>query len=360
MRRAMLVAALILLAPASGARAGEKDAPLRAVAGEFPPFVMQVNGQLTGFSIDLWTAVAGKLGTSTSFELVPDTASAFEALRSGRADAVVTGHFYTLERDREFDFSYPILNAGQQVMVPDAGQGSGLDTPLRTYLRLLFSRSALLWFATALALVVVPAHVIWIFFRKGDDIVPRDERYLPGIASSMAWATEALLGQVTVMPRRKLARGLAIAWLFAGVLFIALFVAQLTATLTVARFRGIINGPDDLVGKRVATQAGSTSVDVLSRLGARIEAFATPEEAFASLLAGQVDAVVLAAPGLQHFEEHGGAGRVRVVGPEFRKRDLSFMFPIDAPLRRRVNSALVALHEDGTYERLREKWFGRE
>jgi ABC-type amino acid transport substrate-binding protein len=42
------------------------------------------------------------------------------------------------------------------------------------------------------------------------------------------------------------------------------------------------------------------------------------------------------------------------------ERDLSFVFPLDGPLRRRVNSALVALHQDGTSGRLREKWFGKE
>jgi polar amino acid transport system substrate-binding protein len=51
---------------------------------------------------------------------------------------------------------------------------------------------------------------------------------------------------------------------------------------------------------------------------------------------------------------------VRVVGPEFKKSDLGFMVPLHSPLRRKVDSALVALREDGTYERLRERWFGKE
>jgi polar amino acid transport system substrate-binding protein len=34
--------------------------------------------------------------------------------------------------------------------------------------------------------------------------------------------------------------------------------------------------------------------------------------------------------------------------------------PLNSPLRRKVDSALVALRDDGTYERLRAKWFGDE
>jgi polar amino acid transport system substrate-binding protein len=53
-------------------------------------------------------------------------------------------------------------------------------------------------------------------------------------------------------------------------------------------------------------------------------------------------------------------GRVKVVGPEIRIQDVGFVFQLDDPLRRRVNSVLLALREDGTYERLHGKWFGNE
>jgi polar amino acid transport system substrate-binding protein len=349
---------LAFLALAAPALARAEGPPIRAVAGVFPPFVMEDRGQLTGFSIDLWNAVAAKLGVPTTYEVVPDTASAFEALRTGKADVVVTGHFYTTERDREFDFSYSILNAGQQVMVRSRAM-SGMDTPLLTYLNLLFSRTALLWLGTAMVLVLVPAHVVWLHGRKHGEMVSRDEKYFPGIFHAMTWATETMVGSSPGMPKKKVARSLAIAWRFAGIVFVSLFVAQLSASLTVAQFRGRINGPSDLAGMLVATQAGSTSVDHLQRVGAQIETFATPDEAFAALVAGKVDAVVLAAPALQYHEAHGGAGKVKVVGPEFGERDLGFMVPLESPWRRRIDSALVALREDGTYDRLRAKWFGR-
>jgi polar amino acid transport system substrate-binding protein len=358
MIRSLALAVLLALAPP--ASAAEPASPIRAVAGVFPPFVMEERGKTTGFSIDLWDAVAARLGVPTSYQLVPDTAAAFDALRTGKADVVVTGHFYTPERDREFDFSYSILNAGQQVMVRSTGSSGGMDTPLRTYLKLIFSRTMLLWLATAVALLIVPAHLVWLLDRRRGDVVGNDPRYLPGIFQAMAWSAEALLNQASGMPRRNLARVVAILWLFAGVVFISLLVAQLTASITLEHFRGVINGPDDLAGKVVATQAGSTSVDHLRRIGARIETFPAPDEALSALLEGRVDAVVLAAPALQYYETHRGAGKVKVVGPEFSKRDLGFVVPLHSPWHRRIDSALVSLHDDGTYERLREKWFGKE
>ena len=44
------------------------------------------------------------------------------------------------------------------------------------------------------------------------------------------------------MPRQWIARGLAILWMFASVVFIASYTAQLTTTLTVEQIRGAIEG----------------------------------------------------------------------------------------------------------------------
>jgi extracellular solute-binding protein (family 3) len=62
-------------------------------------------------------------------------------LRSKEVELVVTPVFTTAERDREFDFSYPILEAGQQVMVRDAGEGTATN-PLQDLASLLFSSRA--------------------------------------------------------------------------------------------------------------------------------------------------------------------------------------------------------------------------
>jgi len=39
---------------------------------------------------------------------------------------------------------------------------------------------------------------------------------------------------------------------------------------------------------------------------------------------------------------------------------VGFVFQIGDPLRRRVSSVLVAMREDGTYQKYYEKWFGSE
>ena len=162
------------------------------------------------------------------------------------------------------------------------------------------------------------------------------------------------------MPKQWLARVFGLLWMFAGVVFIALYTAQLTATLTVQQFHGAINGPADLPGKRVATIANSVAVKYLQEIGAQVQEFQTPDEMFAALLNQEADAVLFNAPILRYFTAHEGADRVSVVGPEINRQDIGFIFQLNSPLRREVNHVLISLREDGTYQQIYEKWFGGE
>lgn len=162
------------------------------------------------------------------------------------------------------------------------------------------------------------------------------------------------------MPKQWLARALGLLWIFAGVVFVALFTAQLTAVLTVEQIRGAINGPGDLPGKRVGTLVASTSVDLLRKIGADAQEFPSTDVMYQALLDGKVDALLLGPAGLNYFATHEGQGRVKMVGPEIDKNDVGFVVQLDSPLRKRVSTQLLALHEDGTYRRIYAKWFGGE
>ena len=353
---AVLVLAMTLASPAL---AQDQAPEITVVAGIVPPFVMKQGDQLTGFSIDLWNEVAQRLKFKTNYQVVSDVDAFIEALRSKKAEAAVTGVYYTTARDREFDFSYPILEAGLQVMVRDTGLSEGA-TPLRDVFALLFSRSAIAWLSVALLIIIVPAHLIWLLDRGSEDSVSPDKSYWPGILHTLSWATTALVSQVQQLPGQWLARVIGLLWMFAGVVFIALYTAQLTATLTVEQIHGPINGPGDLPGKRVATVAHSTAATFLREIRAEVQEFPAVEQMYQALLDHKVDAVLMAAPPLRYFAVHDGIRRVRMVGPEFNKQDIGFVFQLGDPFRRRVSSVLLALREDGTYQRLYDKWFGSE
>jgi polar amino acid transport system substrate-binding protein len=345
--------------PAQAPSAQALSAQLRVVTTLVPPFVMKQGDRFTGFSIDLWEEVARRLKLKSSYTIASDAEACIELIRSKNADIGVSGIFFTTERDALVDYAYPIMQAGLRVMVRDSGKSVQLH-PFRDLLTLLSSREAGLWFLAGLVIVALAGHVVWLLDRSSEDGVTPTKSYFPGILHSMFWAATGLASQAMVMPKQWLARMLGLLWLFVGIVFVALFTAQLTASITVEQIRGAINGPGDLPGKQVGTLAGSTSAAYLRKVGANVEEFRSTEAMYQALLDRKVDAVLMGSATLGYYAKHEGLGRVRLVGPEIDKADVGFVVALDSPLRKRVSNALLALHEDGTYQRIYAKWFGSE
>jgi polar amino acid transport system substrate-binding protein len=222
-----------------------------------PPFVIEQDGKPTGFSIELWEEVAARLKTKSNYQLATEVAAGFDALRSQKADLIASGVLITPERDKEFDFSYAILEVGQQVMVRNAGD-TILANPFLDLLGLLLTKTTLLWLGIAVLFMLIPAHLVWFLeHRYKDGIIPT-ENYIPGIFYAMHWSATTLLTQAEQTPRQPLARVISFVWMFTGIVFVALYTAQLTANLTVHQIRGAINGPEDLPGKQVGTVRGAS------------------------------------------------------------------------------------------------------
>ena len=124
----LLTLVLAAALPSVSVKAQGVPATLRVETFSAPPLAMQQDGAWTGFSLDLWEQVAARLKTKSEYHAAPGVAEAFDALKSGKADILVSGFFITAERDRNFDFSHSIAESGQQVMVRDTG-GSKSSRP---------------------------------------------------------------------------------------------------------------------------------------------------------------------------------------------------------------------------------------
>jgi len=355
LRRIALVL-VTLLVMASSATAQTNTSELRIVTRVLPPVVVDQNGTMSGFSIDLWNKIAEHLQLKIRYHVAPDVRALLDEVRDGKADVGVAAISITSAREATYDFSHPILNAGLQIMVRGKGQDADAN-PLMELLGLLFSKTILLWLGIALILILVPAHIVWLLERRHPDGIVPTEKYFPGIFHAMYWAAGTLATQAEQMPRQWLARVLAVLWMFTGVVFVAFYTAQLTATLTVQQIQGTINGPDDLQGKKVATTRGSTAAAYLRELRAQVIEVSVIEDAYQALVNKEADAVVFDAPILLYYAANEGKGRVHMVGLPFRKEDYGIVFQAGNPLRKQVNNTLLAMREDGSYQQIFDKWF---
>ena len=338
----------------------DESPELRVAAVIIPPFVMEQNGSLTGFNIELWDAIAVRLKRRTRYQIEPNVLTGEEAMRSNKVDLTVAPVIVTFARDEDFDFTYPLLSAGLQIMVRDTPRKTQTENPLWDMLRLIVSRTTALWLGMALLLALIPAHVVWLLERWREDGMISSRKYFPGIFEAFYWALSTLASQAQSMPTRWLARALSVYWMFVAVVFVALYTAQLTTSLTVEQIRGAIEGPNDLPGKQVATLTHSLAADYLREHHAQVYEFPTIAQVFQALLEKNVDAVMLNAPILRYYAAHEGKGQVEVVGPEINILPLAIMVQLNSPLRKKIDGALLKLREDGSYERIYEKWFGSE
>ena len=353
---------VLLIATATWSPVAFAKTPKKAVSVSvrvLPPFVEQQGGALSGFSIDLWNEIAKRQQWESKFKVAPDVKAQLAAVTHHSADVGVGAVSITAERDALFDFSQPILNGGLQILVRSQPV-SPQSTALASLLHLLFSPDILVWLGIAVLLTIIPAHIVWLLERQHPDGMIASKSYFPGIFQAFFWGLGTLATQADSMPRHWASRIIAVLWMFTSVVFVAFYTATLTASLTVAQFKTQINGPSDLPGKAVATVVGTTSAQYLQTNGIKAVLFANVDDARNALLTKQVDAVVFDAPVLQYISAHQSNGFAMVVGPIFHAEDYGFVFSDESSLRKPVDAALLAIREDGTYDRLSEKWFGKK
>jgi polar amino acid transport system substrate-binding protein len=356
LRLSLTACALVLLvggiAPSFAAAPGASQ-PLHVATRQIPPFVYKDNDRLAGFSIDLWQAIADELKVGSSFVEYPTVPELLSAVKSGKADLGIAAISITAERSNEYDFSQPMFDAGLQIMVRDQpGGGSAGET-----LRLIFSSAFLPFVGITLVFILVPAHFIWWSERRHPRGMIEHYTYFPGIFEAAWWAASTLATQADQMPRSPIGRVVAVLWMFTSVVFVAYFTASVTSSLTVQQLQGDIKGPEDLPGKQVATTTGSTSAAYLRQQNVQVTEVPRIQDAFDALVKAQADAVVFDSPVLLYYAAHEGRGRVTLVGPVFRKESYGIVFTQNSPHRRHVDNALLRLKENGTYQRIYDRWF---
>jgi polar amino acid transport system substrate-binding protein len=324
---------------------GEITVATRVIA----PFVIRDGEDLSGFSVELWRAIAAELGLKSRFVVYDNLPSQLESVRDHKNMAGISAISITSERTKTLDFSQPMFRSGLSIMVP-SNQSMNI-------LSIMFSMEMLKALGIFLLALFIPAHVIWFLARGRDEGLPISESYLPGIFDAIFWCAESMGGAAQAQPSRLFARIAAIIWVYIGIVLIAYFTAFATTSLTMQSLRSDINGPKDLAGRTVAVVEGSTSANYVASIKARIANYPNFDAAAAALLAGKAEAVVYDTPVILFHTK--AEPRLVVAGEQFKPESYGIIFPLNSSLRLPVNRALLKLIENGTYEELNHKWFGQ-
>ena len=330
---------------------------LKVVTKRFEPFVIYEQQEYGGFSIDLWKMIADEMGVDYQLYGVNSIAKLLDDVERKEADVAIAGISITSERERDLDFSLPYYSTGLQILVP---ANASVETPNLITKLLSAFRSSQLYYGIGgfILILLVTAHIIWLTERHHNSDFPHS--YFGGIWEAFWWAavTVTTVGYGDKTPKRPLGRFVALVWMCAGYFVFAFFTASITTTFTVQELQGEINNLEDLFGKPVATVAHSSTFNYLQNQGMAAIEYDAKEEAFLALQSKQVEAVIHDAPILNYYAKHDGKGQTKVVGPVFNNFSYGLAVSLNSPYRKKINIALLKLIENGTYEKLRQKWFG--
>ncbi|EDN66722.1 Bacterial extracellular solute-binding protein, family 3 [Beggiatoa sp. PS] len=342
----------------------EKPEKLRVVTKAFEPFVIPKENDkenpFEGFSIDLWNAIAKKMGRKSEFYQVETITELLDLVKDKKVDVGIAGISMTAEREKEIDFSYSFFDdAGLQIMVLEKSRTVGIISDI---IFVIIDSQIPLYIGILLLVLFIAAHIIWLIERHHNTDFSKN--YLEGIGDGFWWAavTVATVGYGDKTPKGLVGRVFGVFWIFMGFFIVASFTASVTTTLTLQKLEEKIHVPDDLMGKKVATIKGSTAQRYLFKQIGKdgIKGFSHIDQAYQALESGDVKAIIYDAPVLRYYASHDGKGKVKLVGTLFNKESYAIALPTDSSLKEEINLILLKLKEGKEYKEMKQRWFGEE
>jgi polar amino acid transport system substrate-binding protein len=315
------------------------------------PFSMVQNGADTGFSIDLLSEVAKNLDWTYSINRVQSFTDMLSAVQNGTADAAIANISITASRETVMDFSQPIFEAGLQIMTPsDPNTGSVWS--------ILLSKDLVLAIFGAFALLLGGGMLMWRLERKHQDYFDMSAR--EAMFPAFWWALNLIVngGFEERQPRTPLGRLFGVFLVISSLFFVSVFVARITAAMTVGAIQANVSDINDLYGKNVGTISGSTSADFLNKRDLGFAGYENVDLLLKAFEASEIDAVVFDAPILAYYVNSQRDNRARLNGQVFLAENYGIALPSNSPLSEQINQSLLELREDGTYDRVYRKWFG--
>ena len=133
-------------------------------------------------------------------------------------------------------------------------------------------------------------------------------------------------------------------------------------TIVVKKDNTSINKFNDLQGKKVAVQIGTTSAEEVKKIpNVEVKEFNSSADTFMELKAGGVDAVVNDRPVNDYYILKSGETDVRTLDELLTSEDYGIALAKDnTELQKKINDALAKLKENGEYDKIYAKWFGEK
>jgi polar amino acid transport system substrate-binding protein len=357
----LALASMSFLSPTAFAQdppAGASDKPLKElVVGtkEAPPFVIRApDGSWRGLSIALWRHMADELRLPYRIEESKTVDELLSAVDGGKVDVAIAAITVTAARDKRVDFSQPFYSTGLGIAV--SVRGANLWNSLQ---RVFLSFGFLQAIAFLVTLALVVGIVVWALERR------RTEHFgggMRGLGTGVWWSAIAMTqaGASQNAPATLPGRVLAVAWMIASVVTIAVFTAGITSSLTKREIQGSVQSEADLASARVGVVSGSAAEDYLINRRIPHIDYATAGEALKALSNERIDAVVHDKPLISWLVLQDYPTTLRVLDTVISDQRYAMAFPKGSSLRATLEPSLLENVEEDWWRNMLFQYLGKK
>ena len=315
--------------------------PIRVVASELPPCVF-ANEELSGFSIELWEAMADELELDYELNLLSFDEK-LVAITNGQADIAIGCISVSADREVDMDFTHAITT-----------NGFSAASLIEASLIPNFSDESLKMLLLLLLFVIFFAHLMW-WSEHGQTAI--SDRYIPGVFQSIWFSlvTMSTVGYGDIAPQRWLGRISAALLILTGVTAFGVIFGQFAADAIGQRAAKPVQSVSDLRTYVVGTKAGTAAALYLNELGVETKEHTDLVEAADAMREGSVDVVMHDALAIAHLVQR--SEDLVTTGPMFSPHYIGMALQASSPLRESLNATLLNLQSDGRYQAIHDRWF---
>ena len=149
---------------------------------------------------------------------------------------------------------------------------------------------------TLLAIALTVGVLVWLTERRENEHFGGGPAR--GLTSGVWWSAVAMTqaGAAQGGPTSLPGRLLAVVWMIASIISLAVFTAGITSSLTTREMHGLVRNLGDLRGLRVGSVQGSSTEDFLRKQRIASRSYADPNAGLRAVQTGQLDAFVYDRP----------------------------------------------------------------
>lgn len=186
----------------------------------------------------------------------------------------------------------------------------------------------------------------------GEDIIVKDVSFDQLIASLRSGEIDLIISGLTITESRKQVISFSMPYFYWGETIIIPQGASRDMEL------------EDLAGKTIAFLAGSSAQEIVNDLeqsnpDTQLTSYETLEEVWQAVENGQVDAAIVFQPPTAYYLNNNSDSNISMTGKVLNSQPMGIAVQKDRQaLLEKLDNSLTTIRENGTYDRIYEKWFG--